>query len=90
MIKIDFDFSRNPPQIDIANDRMTRDDVHMLRTTFFQMSKGDKFPLKFTLEISGFNIKITPHNKQPITDLIHARNVFKSLVKDATWAYRDF
>jgi hypothetical protein len=90
MIKIDFDFSQNPPQINIANERMTRDDVHMLRTTFFQMSKGSKFPVKFTLEISGLNIKITPLNGQSLTDLNLARNVFKNLVKDAAWAYRDF
>jgi len=90
MIKIDFDFTKNPPQIDIANDRMTRDDLHLLRTTFFQMSKGDKFPEKFTLEISGYNITITPHNEQLSKDITQVKNVFKNLVKDAALAYRDF
>lgn len=90
MVRIQFDFTKNPPQIDIDKDKMAAGDIPLLRVAFYQMSLGKKFPKKFIFEASGRDIKITPLINENFEDIEKARDVFKNLVKEAAFAYRDY
>jgi len=90
MITLEFDFTKKPPQIDIDRSKISKNDIHLLRVVFYQMSLGKKFLKKFTLEVSGFNLKITPIINENVKNIKGVQEVFKNLVKDVTLAYRDF
>jgi len=90
MVKIRFDFTKKIPQIDLDKEKITRTDINLLQTVFYQMSLGKKFPQKFTLEVAGITVKITPIEKSLAKDIKKARDVFKNLSKDVALAYLDF
>ena len=90
MIKIQFDFTKDPPVIDIDKDKMAAGDIPLMRVAFYQMSLGEKFPKKFIFEASGKDIKIIPLIDEDFKDIKKARDVFKNLVKEAAFAYRDY
>ena len=90
MVKIQFDFTKNPPQIDINKESMAAGDIALLQTAFYQMSLGKKFLKKFILEASGVDLKITPVINENFEDIPKAKDVFKNLIKEVSFAYRDY
>ena len=90
MVKLRFDFTKNPPQIDLNRDRISKSDIPLLQTVFYQMSFGKKFLKKFILEISGKDVNIIPETEEKVVDLKIPQKVFKNLSKDAGLAFRDF
>lgn len=87
MIKIQFDFTKNPPHIDINKSMMSSRDIPLLQTAFYQMSLGKKFLKKFILEASGVDLKITPVINEEFKNIAKAQGVFKNLMKEASFAY---
>jgi len=87
MIKIQFDFTKNPPHIDIDKSQMSSKDIPLLQTAFYQMSLGEKFLKKFILEASGFDLKIIPIINEKFKNIAKAQDVFKNLMKEASFAY---
>ena len=87
MIKIQFDFTKNPPHIDIDKSMMSSRDIPLLQTAFYQMSLGKKFLKKFILEASGVDLKITPIIEEEFKNIVKARDVFKNLMKEASFVY---
>lgn len=90
MVKLQFDFTKNPPHIDIDKSAMNFGDIALLKVAFYQMSLGKKFLKKFTLFASGKDLKITPILDEQILDVSVPQEVFKNLMKDITLAYSDY